>query len=99
MNSTQAIGTSSPLLPRVKLGLDKRQNATSGRMDAFLVKQLSGEEIRRLMRVHRRTIRSTASGMGITMKRVREVRARGVQGDLYVWEWSTYLAGGEEEAR
>lgn len=93
MMNTSTTGNRDALQPRVKLALVKRESSVQGKVVPALVPQLSGEEIRRLMRVHGRTIRSTAQGMGITMKRVREVRDSGVQGDLYVWEWGTYLAG------
>src|ERR1039457_2595156 len=48
---------------------------------------ISASNIRRLMRVHHMTIRALAARMNITMKRVREVRARGVTGDCMCQDW------------
>ncbi len=56
---------------------------------------LLGTEIRRLMRLHKRTIRSLATAMNVTMKRVREVREKGVCGSLLVWEWKEWIVEGE----
>ena len=56
---------------------------------------LDGVAVRRLMRVHRRTIRTLAKAMNVTMKRVREVRDKGVSGELAVWEWTTWIVEGE----
>lgn len=47
---------------------------------------LSGPEIERRMRAHGHTIRSVAARYQLTLKRVREVRAHGVTGALYVLE-------------
>ncbi len=44
----------------------------------FVNAQLSGAQIRRLMRLHKKTVRSLASERLLTIKRVREVRAKGV---------------------
>lgn len=54
---------------------------------------LSGAEVRSLMRCHGKTIRGIATERGLTMKRVREVRANGVTGFL-AEEWQ-YLITGE----
>ncbi len=48
---------------------------------------LSGEEIVQLMRKHRVTIRSLALRMNITLKRVREVRQKGVSGRCFCQDW------------
>jgi len=56
---------------------------------------LAGVEVRRLMRVHHRTIRTLARAMNVTMKRVREVREKGVSGDLSVWEWRAWIVEGQ----
>lgn len=49
--------------------------------------QISGWGIRRLMRIHKMTIRQTANRMNITMKRVREVRLNGVSGKCMCLDW------------
>ena len=54
---------------------------------------LSGPEVRALMRHCRRTIRDTAKGANITMKRVRQVRAEGVTGYLMVCDWIEIISG------
>lgn len=38
--------------------------------------QLTGAEVRALMRAHKRTIRGLAAQMNVTMKRVRQVRSK-----------------------
>lgn len=54
--------------------------------------RLSGAMVRRLMRKHGVTIRSLANKFGMTMKRVREVRANGVRGFL-ASEWHYMVTG------
>lgn len=49
--------------------------------------QISGWGIRRLMRIHKMTIRQVANRMNITMKRVREVRTDGVSGKCMCLDW------------
>jgi len=53
--------------------------------------QLSATEVRRLMRHHQKTIRGIATRWNLTLKRVREVRARGVQGEAFVRDWLEIL--------
>ena len=55
--------------------------------------QITGEEIRKLMRNYRWTIRSLATTYKITMKRVREVREQGVRGRVATLEWMQMIAG------
>ena len=57
------------------------------------VDHLTGPTVARLMRANGRTIESVASAMGITPSRVREVRAKGVQGAPFVWDWSEAITG------
>lgn len=52
---------------------------------------MTGPEVVRVMRANRITIRAAAQAFNVTLKRVREVRAHGVSGALYVWEWSDWL--------
>ena len=54
---------------------------------------LTASEIRRLMRRHGKTIAGLAASMNITQKRVREVRAKGVQGPAYVQDWHEAITG------
>jgi hypothetical protein len=54
--------------------------------------KLPGAMIRRLMRKHSVTIRSLAQKFGLTMKRVREVRAGGVHG-FAASEWHFMITG------
>ena len=49
--------------------------------------RLSGAEIRRLMRVNRKTIRGVAAAWNLTQVRVRYVRAHGVVGAAFVQDW------------
>ena len=57
------------------------------------VDHLTGPTVARLMRANGRTIESVASAMGITPSRVREVRAKGVQGAPFVWDWFEAITG------
>lgn len=54
---------------------------------------LSGSAIRRLMRVHQVTIRGLARKHGLTMKRVREVRAAGTKPGFASSEWHWMITG------
>jgi hypothetical protein len=51
--------------------------------------QLTGTTIRRLMRVNDKTICGLAAEM--TIKRVREVRPHGVNGEAFVHDWLYFL--------
>ena len=53
---------------------------------------LTGVEIRRLMRVHRWTIRRMADRLAVTLKRVRQMRAAGVTGHS-ACDWYEALTG------
>lgn len=48
---------------------------------------LTGPEIVRLMRKHKQTIKALSGKMGITQKRIRTVRARGLADPLAVRDW------------
>jgi hypothetical protein len=54
--------------------------------------KLPGAMVRRLMRKRGMTIRALAAKHGLTMKRVREVRANGVRGFL-ANEWHYLITG------
>lgn len=54
--------------------------------------KLPGAMVRRLMRKRGITIRALAHSSGVTMKRVREVRASGVSGFL-ASEWNYFITG------
>jgi predicted transcriptional regulator len=47
------------------------------------------------MRKYRMTIRQLAEEMGITRKRVRQVRQEGVKGYAFVWDWLEAISRGE----
>ena len=70
-----------------------RESNFAGRPTIRLKKTVTGQEIRRLMRVHRITIRSLAARMQITMVRVREVRTQGLVGDAYCQDWQEAITG------
>jgi hypothetical protein len=54
---------------------------------------LTGQQIRRAMRAYRVTILDVARHMSITQKRVRQVRAAGVCGRVYVLDWVEGISG------
>lgn len=54
---------------------------------------ITGPSIVKLMRMHGKTIRGVAVSMGITQKRVRQVRDRGVKGEAFVQDWMEAIAG------
>jgi hypothetical protein len=54
---------------------------------------LTGAEIRSLMATYDVTIRGLAVRCGITLDRVRQVRATGVRGSLLTAEWFLLLTG------
>lgn len=49
--------------------------------------RLTGDEVRRMMHAHHKTIRGLAASMNITQTRVRQVRVQGVAGEAYVADW------------
>lgn len=51
------------------------------------INAISGEDVRRLMRRHHRTIRDLANQMLVTQKRVRDVREKGVTGAGFCLDW------------
>lgn len=54
--------------------------------------KLSGQEIASLMRRHNRTIRCIAKAHKITLKRIREVRAKGAEG-FFAEDWTFIITG------
>jgi transcriptional regulator with XRE-family HTH domain len=54
---------------------------------------MTGREIASLMRKHGVTIREIADRMGITLKRVREVRTNGLNCPHYVRDWTDAICG------
>lgn len=54
---------------------------------------ITGTTIVRLMRLHAKTIRGLAIALGVTQKRVRQVRAQGVQGVAYAQDWMQAITG------
>ena len=49
--------------------------------------ELTGQEVTSLMRRHKKTIESLAFRMGLTQKRIREVRERGLRDPYAVRDW------------
>lgn len=60
---------------------------------AFPVDYLTAETVVRLMRAQRKTIAGLAAAMGITQRRVRQVRAQGVRGRHFVADWMEAIVG------
>ena len=52
---------------------------------------LSANEVQRLMRQHRKTIRGLAQQWSLTLKRVHHVRTYGVSGEAFVRDWLDIL--------
>jgi len=65
---------------------------TPSEASPVLYYQISGEEIRRLMRKNKKTIKGLAHQMNVTQKRVRQVRASGVRGEQFVADWVAALS-------
>ena len=57
------------------------------------VDHLTGPTLARLMRANGQTLRALARAMDVAQRRVREVRAHGVQGRHLVWDWAEAIAG------
>jgi hypothetical protein len=57
--------------------------------------RVSGEDIAHLMRKHKVTIRELAERTGITMKRIREVRAVGLEDRLAIRDWIEAIVGSD----
>ena len=55
--------------------------------------ELSGEELTRLMRRHHKTIAGLAFRMGITQKRIRQVRDKGLADANVVRDWMEAIIG------
>ena len=53
----------------------------------------TGQVVCRLMRKYRVTIRELSQRMGITMKRIREVRTEGLMDPLVVRDWLEGISG------
>jgi hypothetical protein len=58
-----------------------------------MINHLNANRVQHLMRAHKVTIRGLALQMGITQKRVRQVRAQGVRGHLLVCDWYQGITG------
>lgn len=54
--------------------------------------QLTGTEIRALMRKHNITIRALKAKYGVTLKRIRHVRTHGVSG-AFAQDWAWMITG------
>lgn len=76
--------------------ISMRSNAispTGGASPYCDVDHLTGATVERLMRAHGKTIAAVAQAMGISQRRVREVRAIGVHGTPYVMDWAEGITG------
>ena len=54
---------------------------------------MNGNHIRRIMRVHKVTIRELAARMDITIKRVRHVRQHGLAENHVIRDWIEAITG------
>ncbi len=54
---------------------------------------VSGKAIASLMRANKVTIRDLAARLGVTLVRVRQVRAKGVQGNHVALDWFQGITG------
>jgi hypothetical protein len=57
------------------------------------VPYMTGQAIVKLMRAHGKTIRTLSAEMGITMKRVRHVRAHGTEDRYIARDWVQAITG------
>jgi len=55
--------------------------------------RLQGNHMETLMRCYRMGIRELAQRLDVPMRRVRQVRAEGVQGEAYVRDWIQGVTG------
>lgn len=68
-------------------------NHTVGEGTSKFPAQLAGKEIVGLMRKHRVKIRSLAYRLGTTLKRIREIRSKGLDCPLAVRDWIQAITG------
>lgn len=61
------------------------------------VQTLSAQTIRHLMLTHHLTIRGIARQWNLSLKRVRQVRQCGVQGNAFVQDWIEILTGNRDQ--
>lgn len=59
---------------------------------------LTAATITRLMQANRKTIAGLAAQMGVTKSRVRQVRAQGVKGRVFVMDWMEALTGNPQSS-
>lgn len=57
--------------------------------------RLEGRELRRLMRVHKVTIRELSERMQITQKRIRQIREIGLEGRELIRDWIQGILGSD----
>jgi hypothetical protein len=58
-----------------------------------LIERLDGKQVVSLMRKHKKTIRGLSFAMGITQKRIRQVRAQGLTDPLSIRDWLEAITG------
>ena len=80
---------SNDIIHHVKAGL----TVWAGYDASRTMTHLTGTTVCKLMRRHGKTIKGLARSMGLTQARVREVRANGVIGAVFVMDWMEGVAG------
>lgn len=55
--------------------------------------RITGQAIQNMMRKNRITIEALALSMNISQVRVRNVRANGVRGEVFVMDWREAITG------
>ena len=66
-------------------GVERDWNIHWGRME--------GKEVKRLMRVHKVTIRELSARMQITQKRIRQIRESGLENPNVIRDWLQGILG------
>ena len=72
---------------------DFMRNEVRERLRKEIEVGFTGEVVCRLMRKFRRTIRGLSNDIGITMKRIREVRSEGLTDPLPIRDWVEAISG------
>ena len=62
-------------------------------MTETLIERLDGKQVVSLMRKHKKTIRGLSFAMGITQKRIRQVREKGLTDHLAIRDWLQAITG------
>jgi hypothetical protein len=70
-----------------------RMAEVTNRGASWLKSDLTGEEVRRLMRCHMKTIAGLSFATGITQRRIREVRELGLRDRYAIRDWLEAISG------